>query len=132
MIGDHTEAIQVVSDTNLLDYDQLLNTFFKDFRHSAADSGTDSRYFSGIWYHDEEQRGKALAAKVTRLSSHCWASFLLTVGCCCSLQETRDPGDNVLLASAASTAFHASYTIAGLTIRAMGPGMAAAERRQLK
>lgn len=59
--GDgHTEAIQVEYDPTKVDYDELLDVFYKNC--SAESRNTKVQYKSAVWYHNEEQKKKAEAA----------------------------------------------------------------------
>ena len=62
----HTEAVQIVYDSNKITYEQLLDVFWINHDPTEAngqfcDKG--SQYRPGIFYHDEEQRTQAEASK---------------------------------------------------------------------
>ena len=62
----HTEAVEVVYDPAKVSYERLLEVFWvnidpTDGKGQFCDRG--SQYRSGIFYHDEEQKGLALASK---------------------------------------------------------------------
>lgn len=59
----HTEAVQCAYDPKEASYDQLLDAYFgrvdpTTLNRQGNDSGT--QYRSGIYYHDDEQKEKAL------------------------------------------------------------------------
>lgn len=59
-LGDHAESVRVEFDASLVSYDALLGLFWENHdpfgRHSR-------QYMSAIFYHDEDQREAAEAAK---------------------------------------------------------------------
>ncbi len=62
----HYEAVQVVYDPDVVDYDELLNVFWRqidptDDGGQFADRG--SQYFTAIFYLDDEQKEKAEESK---------------------------------------------------------------------
>lgn len=58
--GDgHTEAVRVEYDPSSIDYNDLLDVFF---RNCCADSGGDVQYKDAIWFHSDEQKQNAFAA----------------------------------------------------------------------
>jgi len=62
----HVEAVGVVFDPSVISYGQLLDAFFA--LHDPAQEGGQGdyagpQYRSAIFYHDEEQKGVALAAR---------------------------------------------------------------------
>lgn len=62
----HAEAIEVTYDPAQVTYSELLDVFWKNIDPTTldrqfADAGT--QYRTGIFYHDEEQRGLAEASK---------------------------------------------------------------------
>lgn len=62
----HAEAIEVVFDPNVISYEALLDTFWRNIdpttlNRQFADHGT--QYRTAIFYHDEQQREKAEATK---------------------------------------------------------------------
>jgi peptide-methionine (S)-S-oxide reductase len=63
---EHVEAVGVVYDPSIVTYDQLLDAFFA--LHDPTQEGGQGdyngpQYRSVIFYHDEEQRTAALAAR---------------------------------------------------------------------
>lgn len=62
----HTEVVRIVYDPAKVSYQQLLDVFWKNVDPLAADKqfcDTGDQYRSAIFYHDEEQRKLAEAAK---------------------------------------------------------------------
>jgi len=62
----HYEAVQVVYDSELVEYDELLNVFWRQINPSDeggqfADRGT--QYFTAIFYLDDEQKARAEESK---------------------------------------------------------------------
>ena len=62
----HLESVQVTYDEDKISYDTLLDTFWRqidptDPAGQFADKG--SRYKTAIFYHDDEQKGRAEASK---------------------------------------------------------------------
>ncbi len=63
---DHTEAVQIIYDPNLITYQKLLEVFWMqidptDSKGQFVDRGT--QYRTGIFYHDEEQKKIAEQSK---------------------------------------------------------------------
>jgi peptide-methionine (S)-S-oxide reductase len=59
--GDHTEAVQVTFQPDLISYTKLLQVFWEN--HNAAIHAHTRRFASVIYYHDGLQRAAALASK---------------------------------------------------------------------
>jgi peptide-methionine (S)-S-oxide reductase len=62
----HAEAIRVIFDPNVVSYEDLLDVFWKIHDPTTKDrQGPDigKQYRSVIFYHDEKQKGAALASK---------------------------------------------------------------------
>jgi peptide-methionine (S)-S-oxide reductase len=62
----HAEALQVVYDPSKVSYEKLLDVFWHNVDPEAKDRqfcDVGDQYRSAIFYHDEEQRQKALASK---------------------------------------------------------------------
>src|SRR4051794_12101399 len=60
-LGDHTESIQVEYDPTRTSYEDLLKVFWSSHNPCAA---ADSRqYMSAVFYHNENQRQRALATR---------------------------------------------------------------------
>jgi len=62
----HVEVVQVVFDTNIIRYDQLLNIFWRNIdptvkNQQFCDHG--NQYRSAIFYHTEKQKKLALASQ---------------------------------------------------------------------
>ncbi len=58
----HTEAIQIVYDPTRVNYERLLDVFWRNIDPTAADRqfcDRGSQYRSGIFYHDDSQRAAA-------------------------------------------------------------------------
>ncbi len=58
----HTEAIQIVYDPTRVNYEQLLDVFWRNIDPTVADRqfcDRGSQYRSGIFYHDDSQRAAA-------------------------------------------------------------------------
>eukprot|EP01084_Bolivina_argentea_P059432 108536_1 len=51
-IGNHTEAVQIKYDPNIISYDDLLNEFFVE--HSYYNKSS-TQYKSGCWYNSQQQ-----------------------------------------------------------------------------
>merc|ERR1712232_1440241 len=63
--GDgHTEALRIEYDPAKIDYDELLEVFYKHC--PAVSKGRKAQYKNAIWYHTEEQRAKAEESAVRR------------------------------------------------------------------
>ncbi|ETV98492.1 peptide-methionine (S)-S-oxide reductase [Aphanomyces invadans] len=66
---NHAEAVQIKFDTNTITYKELLDKFFSihdptTLNRQKNDVGT--QYRSGIFYHNDEQKEEAEAAKAAR------------------------------------------------------------------
>ncbi|KNC53924.1 methionine sulfoxide reductase [Thecamonas trahens ATCC 50062] len=61
-MGDHTEAIQITFDPNVVSYDTLVDIFF-DSHACSRPVGKKRQYISAIWYASEEQKAVAEAKK---------------------------------------------------------------------
>jgi len=60
-IGDHTETVQVDFDPKKITYRQLLDIFWNS--HSYTRKRGTAQYKNAIFYHNAEQRQRALASK---------------------------------------------------------------------
>ncbi len=60
-IGDHTEAVQIDYDPELISYEQLLDIFWDS--HDPTRSARPGQYMRAVFYHDEQQRELAMASK---------------------------------------------------------------------
>jgi methionine-S-sulfoxide reductase len=60
-LGDHTETIQIDFDPEKITYEKLLNIFWES--HDPTSRSWSHQYKAVIFYHDEEQRNLAVAAK---------------------------------------------------------------------
>jgi len=58
----HCEAVLVEYDPNIVTYDELLKVFFDECRPSSSSNMKNYQYRSGIYYANEQQKEKALAA----------------------------------------------------------------------
>jgi methionine-S-sulfoxide reductase len=63
----HTEAVEIEFDPALISYEKLLDIFWKNIdpttlNRQFADAGT--QYRTGIYYHSEDQKGKAIQSKL--------------------------------------------------------------------
>jgi len=68
----HTEAVQVVYDPSKINYAQLLEVFWRNIDPTTADRqfcDVGSQYRTGIFYHDDVQRGAAQESK-RKLQAH--------------------------------------------------------------
>ncbi len=77
----HIEAIQITFDPSLINYAQLLETYWKqidptDPGGQFADRG--ESYQTAIFYHDEEQKKEAEASKAKLESSKIFAKPIVT------------------------------------------------------
>lgn len=77
----HAEVVQVIYDANLVDYETLLHTFWRnidptDARGQFCDKGC--QYRTEIFYHDAEQRKIAEQSKVTLLTKKTFESDIVT------------------------------------------------------
>lgn len=57
-LGDHTETVDLDYDPEVTSYDKLLNIFWNNHNPTVKCS---RQYMSVIFYHDEEQKSKALS-----------------------------------------------------------------------
>ena len=53
-MGDHTEAIEITYDPELVSYEQLLRVFWES--HRPYNEPWSVQYRSAIFYHDDEQK----------------------------------------------------------------------------
>ncbi len=60
-IGDHTEAVQLDYDPQIISYEELLNIFWDG--HKPSSRSFSRQYMKAIFYQDTEQRDTALASK---------------------------------------------------------------------
>lgn len=60
-IGDHTETVQVDYDPKRITYGQLLDIFWKS--HTPTSGSRSGQYMRAVFYHDENQRKQAEAAR---------------------------------------------------------------------
>ena len=60
-MGDHTETVQIDFDPNIISYSELLNIFFSS--HNPAKKSWSRQYMNAVFYHNEQQRTQAMAAK---------------------------------------------------------------------
>lgn len=60
-IGDHTETVQLDYDPNLISYDELLDIFWNS--HDPTRSSRPGQYMKAVFYHNEQQRLRAMASK---------------------------------------------------------------------
>lgn len=60
-LGDHTEALQLDYDPNLVSYKELLDTFWAG--HNPTGFPYSRQYMSIIFYHEAWQKQEALASK---------------------------------------------------------------------
>src|SRR3990172_2687589 len=56
-LGDHAESIEVVYDPSRISYEKLLAVFWAS--HDPAERPWRRQYMSGIFYHNDEQKGLA-------------------------------------------------------------------------
>ena len=71
-ITGHTEAVQVVFDPKVVDYQSLLEIFWRNIDPTVKDRqfcDWGSQYRTGIFYHDAEQETAARASKQELVSS---------------------------------------------------------------
>lgn len=61
-MGDHTETVQVDYDPKRVTYAQLLDIFWKN--HKPTRRSWSRQYMNAVFYHNEDQRRQALAARV--------------------------------------------------------------------
>ena len=65
----HTEAVRVVFDPQIVSYEGLLDIFWRNIDPTVSDRqfcDVGEQYRAGIFYHDEEQREAAEAARAAR------------------------------------------------------------------
>lgn len=60
-IGDHTEAVQLDYDPQLITYEELLKIFWDS--HKPSSKSFSRQYMKAIFYQNTEQRDTALASK---------------------------------------------------------------------
>lgn len=60
-MGDHTEAVQLDYDPNVITYDELLAVFWDS--HNPSSQSFSRQYMNAIFYQNTEQRDIALATK---------------------------------------------------------------------
>ena len=60
-LGDHAETIEVTYDTRKISYAELLDIFWQS--HEPTVQSSSRQYMSIIFYHDEEQRKRAVMTK---------------------------------------------------------------------
>jgi methionine-S-sulfoxide reductase len=60
-IGDHTEAVQLDYDPQIISYEELLKIFWDG--HKPSSRSFSRQYMKAIFYQDQEQRDAALASK---------------------------------------------------------------------
>ena len=60
-LGGHSEAVQIDFDPSVISYRELLDIFWQS--HDPARNSWSRQYRAAIFYHDEEQRKVAIAAK---------------------------------------------------------------------
>lgn len=77
----HAECIQIVYDSNVISFDELLEVFWKThdpttLNRQGNDIGT--QYRSAIFYHNEAQRQKAEAYKEALDKSGAWNNPVVT------------------------------------------------------
>lgn len=81
--GDgHTEAIRIEWNPQVTSYDRLLRVFRRKYRGGSL---FHTQYKAAIWFHDEEQRKKAMSLK--RRVTVVWVFWmcLSILGCICTL-----------------------------------------------
>ena len=61
-LGGHAETVQIDYDPEKVSYDELLQVFWDS--HDPPTMPLASQYRSVVFYHDDQQRGLALASKV--------------------------------------------------------------------
>ena len=78
----HAEAVKVTYDPSKVSYGQLMQVFFSvahdptQLNRQGPDRGT--QYRSVIFYHDAEQKEKALAYKAKLTEEHVWENPIVT------------------------------------------------------
>lgn len=60
-LGDHSEAVQLDFDPQVISYEELLEVFFAS--HDSSYCGTSLQYMSAIFFHDADQERLAQEAK---------------------------------------------------------------------
>ena len=60
-LGDHSEAVQIDFDPAVISYGELLDVFWKG--HDPTANSWSRQYRAAIFYHDEEQRKRALESR---------------------------------------------------------------------
>ena len=76
----HAEVIRFSYDENIITFDELLEIFWTThdpttLNRQGADRGT--QYRSAIFYHDEDQKAKAIASKET-VANQIWEDPIVT------------------------------------------------------
>ncbi len=66
-LGDHTETLQIDFDATRIDYDALLNLFWKSHNPTTQRS---TQYKSAIFYHNDNQRRLAESSRQQELLRH--------------------------------------------------------------
>lgn len=59
-MGDHIETLQVDFDPSIVSYEELMNLFWSS--HDPTRQMFSRQYMSALFYHDDTQKGLALAA----------------------------------------------------------------------
>jgi peptide-methionine (S)-S-oxide reductase len=77
----HAEVIRIVYDENIVDFNTLLEVFWHThnpttLNKQGADVGP--QYRSVIFYHDEEQKEKAIASRAKTDTSGLWSDPIVT------------------------------------------------------
>ena len=57
-LGDHTETVEMDFDPGIITYEELLNVLWQN--HSPQSRPWSRQYMSAIFYHNEEQKKKAM------------------------------------------------------------------------
>lgn len=63
-LGDHTESIEIVYDPTKLSYEALLEVFWSS--HNPVRPSWSRQYMSAIYYHNDTQKGAAVASRDRR------------------------------------------------------------------
>lgn len=63
-LGNHTETVEIVFDSDLISYEELLDEFWRD--HNPTTPAFSKQYKSVIFYHSEAQREAAEQGKARR------------------------------------------------------------------
>jgi peptide-methionine (S)-S-oxide reductase len=77
----HTEAVQVVFDSNVIDYSQLLDVYWRNSDPTTSNRqfcDTGKQYRPAIFYHDENQRKLAEASKASLEQSKSFPEAIVT------------------------------------------------------